>query len=470
MVDRNKAIAAAISAGSWPESPRAQTTSAPQVLPTASTEPGPATQNGEAHLKEESADGDAALKTYLKTPAIAARLRESGDGAAMTYSDAQCIYRGGDPRLEEVVTSGPAVVLFTADGLELLIFKRSEVTQTCKYSPGTIQSVDAGGRGWAARDFQFDAASWNSHTNVRSRLVKVSATDPEGISPPFVISLEFRNAYHAQLFAKRLTERFCPIDMVERCRLERERQAAMEQVQAEELKRQAEAAAKQRQDGHGQGEEKLREPIGTSKPARAIPEKSRGPDTVEVVLIGTAVTMMAVIAVAVVVGLVSRSNPSPDLSVRATASDAIPSLSNARVYAVHIGSYSAWVTPIYDDRFPRPDGAPDPQPGDSPLSGQSYLITIQIRVPHDLKHYPIDDLSGEVVGTDGYRQQIPKHTYRVAADGRLMSTDALSQLPVEKGVVEIVVKMPGSRQLVKDTIILNSKLLNEEQTLEVKFK
>lgn len=138
--------------------------------------------------------------------------------------------------------------------------------------------------------------------------------------------------------------------------------------------------------------------------------------------------------------------------------------------AVRAGSFAAWTTPVYDDYYPRPFGAPEPKPGDSPQPMQNYWITIQLKVPGERLKYSVKDLTGEVVGTDGYRQKIPQRTFQLTQDGKLRPLTESGQVPVIDGVVQLVVRVPGARSLVKDTIVVKSKLLKEEQALEIIFK
>lgn len=138
--------------------------------------------------------------------------------------------------------------------------------------------------------------------------------------------------------------------------------------------------------------------------------------------------------------------------------------------AVRAGSFAAWTTPVYDDYYPRPFGAPEPKPGDSPQPMQNYWITIQIKVPGERRKYSVKDLTGEVVGTDGYRQKIPQRTFQLTQDGKLRPLTESGQVPVIDGVVQLVVRVPGARSLVKDTIVVKSKVLKEEQALEIMFK
>ncbi|WP_373649915.1 hypothetical protein [Schlesneria sp. DSM 10557] len=112
---------------------------------------------------------------------------------------------------------------------------------------------------------------------------------------------------------------------------------------------------------------------------------------------------------------------------------------NVRVpgYAQTKGSFSAWADPK------------DPKPG------EDYFVVIQVRLPSNVTKYRGSDVSGNVIGTDGYKQPI-----------RLKSN---VMLPVEDGAVQIRIPVPGARQLVRDTIRVESKLLKEKQTFEIEF-
>jgi hypothetical protein len=135
--------------------------------------------------------------------------------------------------------------------------------------------------------------------------------------------------------------------------------------------------------------------------------------------------------------------------------------------AVTKGSFTAWTTPIYTAGFPKRFGDPDPKPGESPRPRQPYHITIQIKVPVSRKTYNLRDLTGLIVGTDGYNQRIPEHTYVLMPDGALVQPRG--NVRVKDGMVQIVVLVPGAVALVRDTIEISSRLLDEEQTLELVF-
>lgn len=101
------------------------------------------------------------------------------------------------------------------------------------------------------------------------------------------------------------------------------------------------------------------------------------------------------------------------------------------------GSFSAWADPR------------DPKPG------QEYFIVIQIKLPAKYKKYKGSDLSGLVVGTDKYKQEIRYHGNQT--------------FPVEDGNVQFRIRVPGAARLVRDTIRVESKMLREKQTFEIEF-
>ncbi len=106
-------------------------------------------------------------------------------------------------------------------------------------------------------------------------------------------------------------------------------------------------------------------------------------------------------------------------------------------YAVTKGSYSVWTDPK------------DPEPG------ISYQIVIQFRLPRTVETYRGSDLSGMVIGTDGYKQAI-----------RFSRTESF---PVHDGSVQVRIRVPGADRLVRDTIRIESKLLREKQVIEIEF-
>lgn len=121
--------------------------------------------------------------------------------------------------------------------------------------------------------------------------------------------------------------------------------------------------------------------------------------------------------------------------------------------AVTQGSFSAWAVP------------PNPAPM------QPYQIYIQVKLPSNTISYTLADLSGNLVGTDGYQQtiglnpaaysSITKGTRPVLGQGFNYngSTTAL-----------LIVPVPGAASAVSDKIKISSTKLNETQDLEVIFQ
>lgn len=109
-------------------------------------------------------------------------------------------------------------------------------------------------------------------------------------------------------------------------------------------------------------------------------------------------------------------------------------------YAVTKGSFSAWTVPE------------DPEPG------QNYVIRILVRLPGEWKpsaKFRLRDITGMVIGTDGYKQAIKFRTTQMAE--------------IQDGAVQIEILVPGARKLVRDTIRIESKLLKEKQVIQLVF-
>ncbi|MBX3441991.1 MAG: hypothetical protein KF774_06270 [Planctomyces sp.] len=136
--------------------------------------------------------------------------------------------------------------------------------------------------------------------------------------------------------------------------------------------------------------------------------------------------------------------------------------------AVRAGSFAAWTTPQGLDNLGRRIKPPG-EPGEAPEPREMYHITIQIRLPKNNGSYSLSDLTGSVVGTDDYRQRIPRDVFIKGRRGKLVKTPETGTLPAKNGVVELIVAVPGGDRLVEDTIELRSKLLDESQTLTLTF-
>ena len=106
--------------------------------------------------------------------------------------------------------------------------------------------------------------------------------------------------------------------------------------------------------------------------------------------------------------------------------------------AITQGSFTVWTEPEY------------PEPG------HSYRIVIQVRVPEKFHGgYPVLDLEGAVVGSDGYRKLIPG-----SQTGRL---------PVIGGFSRISVPIVSADAEVRDIVLVRSKMLRENQKLIIEF-
>lgn len=124
--------------------------------------------------------------------------------------------------------------------------------------------------------------------------------------------------------------------------------------------------------------------------------------------------------------------------------------------AVKKGSFAAWTVPA------------DPKPR------EDYLIIIRIKLPPGSKTYRVSDIGGEVIGTDGFMLKVPFDTRRPDAtrterNGNVVPVKPNDLLRIVDGHAQIVVNIPGAAALVKDTIQVKSKILKEEQRLEIEF-
>ena len=121
------------------------------------------------------------------------------------------------------------------------------------------------------------------------------------------------------------------------------------------------------------------------------------------------------------------------------------------------GSFSAWTVP--EDPEPRKD----------------YMIVIRIKLPETTKLYRISDLSGKVEGSDLCEQYLPFDPNRkdLAArselGGQIIQLRSSSRLRVIKNHVQIMIPVKGGDNQIRDTIHIKSRMLNEDQKLEIVF-
>lgn len=123
----------------------------------------------------------------------------------------------------------------------------------------------------------------------------------------------------------------------------------------------------------------------------------------------------------------------PQKGVRAP-SDSIPRMPYGAITA---GSFSVWTVPSNPKRW------------------EPYTIIVQIRVPEDMDEYPLADLEGVVVGSDGYQKRIP---------GTLRG-----MLPVTNGFVRLQIPVVSADAEVKDIVFVKSRMLAEAQRLTIQF-
>ncbi len=146
-----------------------------------------------------------------------------------------------------------------------------------------------------------------------------------------------------------------------------------------------------------------------------------------------------------------------DSETSASTGGLLKAPAGARV--VRKGSFSVWTVPK------------------DPLPEEEYKIVIQIRLPDNVRRYRATDLSGEVEGTDGYRQKIPwdprwKGRTDVALtirDGRMVRLRKGGFLPISGRITQLVIRVPPAKRLVRDKIKIQSRLLKEQQLLEIVF-
>jgi hypothetical protein len=106
------------------------------------------------------------------------------------------------------------------------------------------------------------------------------------------------------------------------------------------------------------------------------------------------------------------------------------------------GSFSVWATPSH------------------PAEAEDYVIHIQVKLPSQTMNYYKNDLSGTLVGTDGYVQRI--NDPMAFAFQRFKYTNG-------SPTAELSMLISGAKAGVDDTIKVTSKLLQESQEIHVHF-
>jgi hypothetical protein len=105
------------------------------------------------------------------------------------------------------------------------------------------------------------------------------------------------------------------------------------------------------------------------------------------------------------------------------------------LHAVEAGNFAAWTEPP----FPKP--------------GEPYYIVLLIRLPDHVKRYPQSDLTGLVIGSDGFRKPI--------------WGSARGTLPLVHQTVRIMIPVVGSQHGSVDTIMVQSRILRERRMIRL---
>ncbi len=125
--------------------------------------------------------------------------------------------------------------------------------------------------------------------------------------------------------------------------------------------------------------------------------------------------------------------------------------------AVTKGSFTVWTEPEH------------------PRTREPYMIIIEVRLREGSRVYRVNDLSGYVIGSDGYKQKIPvdveapNNSFYTDEDKRMQKLSSSKQIKVRNDKVPLAIKVPGANRLVKDTIQIRSRRLRERQELELVF-
>lgn len=115
-----------------------------------------------------------------------------------------------------------------------------------------------------------------------------------------------------------------------------------------------------------------------------------------------------------------------------------PQVRPAPPHATIVGAFSAWTEP----EFPAP--------------GEAYVIVIQVTLPERIKRYSSADLSGVIIGADGYRKYIRGHKAHF--------------LPIVHHSARLRIPVIGAERARQDTIIIQSKILRQRQLIELSYE
>lgn len=109
--------------------------------------------------------------------------------------------------------------------------------------------------------------------------------------------------------------------------------------------------------------------------------------------------------------------------------------------AITQGSFTVWADPP------------------NPVEAQPYNIHVRVKLPSNVTQYNRSDLSGTLFGTDGYFQPM---------NGIFSFLQPFYFVP-GMGYAELVMRIPGAKRGVNDTLKVTSKLINESQSISIWF-
>lgn len=102
-----------------------------------------------------------------------------------------------------------------------------------------------------------------------------------------------------------------------------------------------------------------------------------------------------------------------------------------------VGAFSAWTEPEY------------------PSPGEPYVIVIQVTLPERITRYPSSDLSGVIMGADGFR--------------KFIQGSKTEPLEIIEHTARIRVPVVGSERGRKDSIVIQSRILRQRQLIELNY-
>lgn len=106
-------------------------------------------------------------------------------------------------------------------------------------------------------------------------------------------------------------------------------------------------------------------------------------------------------------------------------------------YAIQRGDFSAWMDPR------------------EPMPGQDYDLVIQLKLPPGVTTYSGSDLKATITGPNNFLRDITYQPHQF--------------LPIEHGTVQIRIDVPNAAHIIRHSIYVESKLLNEEAEFEIEF-